>query len=105
MTNNSSTRFQFASDFDGDLYLFPMNLDEPDYERHWHVWVILADGSRKEAPLEKTAMCVNDGEVTNPLGDSGHQMVAGWNVNFMYCLEIEIRIGSGPSIRIPHPWK
>ena len=103
MTSEPADRFQFASDFDGDLHLFPMNLDEPDYERHWHVWVILADGSRKEAPLETPVMCVNDNEVTNPLGDSGHRKVAGWYVDFMYSSEIEISIGSGPAFRIRHP--
>ena len=70
-------RFQFASDFDGDLHLFPKNLNEPDYERRWQVWVILSDGERKEAPVCTPVMCVVDGKVTNPLGDSGHQKVAG----------------------------
>lgn len=37
MTSEPADRFQFANDFDGDLDLFPMKLDEPDYERHWHV--------------------------------------------------------------------
>lgn len=103
ITSEPADKFQFASDFDGDLHLFPNNLDEPDYERRWHVWVILSDGGRKEAPLDTPVMCVVDGVVTNPLGDSGHRQVAGWNVDFMYSSEIEIRIESGPAIRIPHP--
>ena len=103
MTSDSTDRFQFASDFDGDLHLFPKNLDEPDYQHHWEVWVILADGSRKEAPLYTPPMCVNDGVVTNPLGTSGHQQVAGWDVDFMNASEIEVIIDSGPAIRIRHP--
>jgi hypothetical protein len=96
-------RFQFASDFDGDLFLFPQDLDEPDYERHWQVWVILADGSRKQAPLDTPVMCVVGGKVTNPLGDSGHRKVAGWYVDLMNASKIEISIGSGPAIQIRHP--
>ena len=61
MTSVSADRFQFASDFDGDLHLFPKNLNEPDYQDRWEVWVILADGSRKKAPLFTPPMCVNDG--------------------------------------------
>jgi len=30
MTSDSADRFQFACDYDGDLHLFPKNLDEPD---------------------------------------------------------------------------
>ena len=77
MTNDSADRFQFSSDFDGDLHLFPKTLDEPDYQTRWRVWVIQADGSRKEASLCTPVMCVVDGVVANPLGTSGHQQVAG----------------------------
>lgn len=103
MTGDMVDRFQFASDYDGDLHLFPRNLAEPDYRNRWEVWVILADGSRKGAPLYTPVMCVHDGEVTNPLGDSGHQQVAGWDVDFMNASEIEISIDSGPAFRIRHP--
>ncbi len=103
MTSDSADKFQFASDFDGDLHLFPKNLDEPDYQHRWQVWVIHSDSSRSEAPLCTPVMCVNDGEVTNPLGTSGHQQVAGWYVDFMNASEIEIIIDSGPAIRIRHP--
>ena len=96
-------KFQFASDYDGDLHLFPKNLDEPDYQDRWEVWVILADGSRKKASLYTPPMCVNDGVVTNPLGTSGHQQVAGWDVDFMNSSEIEVIIDSEPPIRIQHP--
>ncbi len=65
--------------------------------------MIQSDGSRKEAPLCTPVMCVNNGEVTNPLGSSEHQKVAGWDVDFMYASEIEIIIDSGPVIRIRHP--
>ncbi len=103
MTNNSAGKFQFASDFDGDLHLFPKNLNEPDYQHRWHVWVIHSDSSRSEAPLCTPVMCVNDGEVTNPLGTSGHQQVAGWYVDFMNASKIEIIIDTRPAIRIRHP--
>lgn len=65
--------------------------------------MILANGSRKKAPLETSAMCVNESEVTDLLGDTAHREVVGWNVHFMDSSEIEIRIRSGPAIRIPHP--
>lgn len=52
MMSGFAGKFQFASDFDGDLHLFPKNLDAPDYQDRWHVWVIQSDGSRKEAPLD-----------------------------------------------------
>ena len=103
MTSESADRFQFASDFDGDLHLFPRNLDETNYQHRWHVWVILSDGSRKEAPLCSPVMCVSDGKVTNPLGETGHRQVAGWEVDLMYASEIEIIIDSEPVIRIRHP--
>ena len=96
-------RFQFASDFDGDLHLFPGDLDEPDYQNRWKVWVIQTDGSRQMATLYTPPMCVNDGVVTNPLGADGHQQVAGWYVDFMNASEIEVIIDSGPAIRIRHP--
>jgi len=103
MTINAAARFQFASDFDGDLYLFPSNLDEPNYQQRWQAIVFLADGSRREAPLDTPPMCVNDGVVSNPLGESGHRQVAGWNVDFTDSSEIEISIDEGPAIRIKHP--
>ena len=103
MTSDSTDRFQFASDYDGDLHLFPDDLDEPDYQHRWEVWVILADGNRKKASLYTPPMCVNDGVVSNPLGASGHQQVAGWDVDFMNASEIEIIIDSEPPIRIRHP--
>ena len=103
MKSDSADRFQFACDYDGDMHLFPRNLDEPDYQQRWHVWVIHSDGSRTEAPLYSPVMCVNDGVVTNPLGTSGHQKVAGWDVHFMDVPEIEIKIDSEPAIRIRHP--
>ena len=99
----SAKRFQFASDFDGDLHLLPQNRNEPDYERRWQVWVILSDGERKEAPLNTPVMCVANCKVTNPLRDSSHQKVAGWDVDFLYSSEIEIKMDSEPAIRIRHP--
>ena len=96
-------RFQFASDFDGDLHLFPANLDEPDYQHRWQVCVLLSDGSRKAASLGSPVMCVDDGRVTNPLGESGQRKVAGWDVDFLNSVEIEITIDGGAAIRIPHP--
>jgi hypothetical protein len=105
MTSDSPDQFQLACDFDGDLHLFPRNLDEPDYQTRWQVWVIQADGSRTEAPLYSPVMCVNDGVVTNPLGTSGHQQVAGWFVDSLNASEIEISIDFGPAIRIRHPWR
>jgi hypothetical protein len=95
--------FQFASDLDGDLHLFPKNLDEPDYQHRWQVWVLHPDGTRNEAPLCSPMMCVNDGVVTNPHGLSGHQEVAGWWVDFFNSSEIEIAIDSEKVIRIRHP--
>ena len=105
MTSDSADQFHLACDFDGDLHLFPKNLDEPDYQHRWRVWVIQADGSRKEAPLYSPVMCVNDGVLTNPLGTSGHQQVDGWFVDSWNASEIEISIDSGPIIRIRHPWR
>ena len=85
------------------MHLFPRNLDEPDYQDRWEVWVILADGNRKMAPLCTPVMCVNDGKVTNPLGTSGHRQVAGWDVDFMNSAEIEVIIDSQPAILIRDP--
>jgi hypothetical protein len=95
--------FQFASDIDGDLHLFPRNLDDPGYRERWRVWVILADGSRSEAPLCSPTMCVTDGAVTNPYGASGHREVAGWYVDSVGGSEIEVAIGTSPVIRVRHP--
>ena len=72
MTQDHADRFQFASDLDGDLHLFPKDLDEPEYPRRWRVWIISADGCRSEAALSTPYMCVNDGVVSNPHGVSGH---------------------------------
>ena len=78
-------------------------LPDTDYQHRWHVWVIHSDSSRSEAPLCTPVMCVSDGEVTNPLGTSGHQQVAGWYVDFMNASKIEIIIDTRPAIRIRHP--
>ena len=103
MTTNSPARFQFAKDDDGDSYLFPSNLDEPDYQQRWQVIVILADGSRREAPLVTPIMCVIDGVVSDPFAFSGLRQVTGWDIDFKYSSEIEISIDEGPAIRIKHP--
>ena len=105
MTSDYTDQFQLVCDFDGDLHLFPKNLDEPDYHTRWRVWVIQADASRKEASLCTPVMCVNDGVVTNRLGTSGHQQVAGCFVDSLNASEIEISIASGPFVRIRHPWR
>lgn len=103
MLSESTNLVQFASDIDGDLHLFPMNLGEPDYEGRWQVSVLHSDGTRSKAPLCSPTMCVNDGVVTNPFGDSGHREVAGWYVDSLNASEIEISIDSVPSVRIRHP--
>ncbi len=103
MLTEHADLFQFASDIDGDLHLFPRYLDEPDYQSRWHVWVIDADGTRTEAPLCSPTMCVNGGLVTNPYGPSGHQDVTGWWVDALNANEIEIKIDNGPVIRMRHP--
>lgn len=97
MQGDSSDLFQFASDIDGDLHLFPRSLSDPDYPSRWHVWVIRDDGTRSEAPLCTPMMCVNNGVVSNPLGQSGLQTLAGWYVDSVNASEIEV------TIRIPHP--
>jgi hypothetical protein len=94
---------QFASDGDGDLHLFPRNLDEPDYEHRWQVWVIRTDGSRHEAPLCSPFMCVIGGVVTNPYSTTGHRSVPGWYVDYLNAAEIEVVIDTSSIIRIPHP--
>jgi hypothetical protein len=71
MLTEHADLFQFASDIDGDLHLFPRHLDEPDYQSRWHVWVNDVDGTRSEAPLCSPMMCVNAGVVTNPYGAAG----------------------------------
>jgi len=48
-------------------------------------------------------MCVNDGVVTNPLGQSEHKQVAGWYVDSLNASEIEIVLDSAPAICIRHP--
>jgi hypothetical protein len=103
MASDSADQFQFASDFDGDLHLFPKNLDEPDYQTRWRVWILHSDGSRSEAPLCSPMMCVNDGIVTNPHYTTGHREVAGWYVDSLNASEIEVSIDSGPVIRLRHP--
>ncbi len=105
MTSDSTDQFQLACDFDRALHLFPRNLDEPDYQTRWRVWILHSDGSRKEASLCTPVMCVNDGVVRNPLFPSGHRQVAGWFVDSLNASEIEISIDSGPFIRIRHPWR
>ena len=95
--------FQFASDIDGDLHLFPRNLNEPDHQNRWHVWLINKDGNRSEALLNSPMMCVNDRMVTNPYGKSGYQEVAGSWVDSLNAAEIEISIDVGRAIRIQHP--
>jgi hypothetical protein len=94
---------QFASDFDGDLHLFPASLEERDYALHWQVWLIGSDGSRREAPLSTVTMCVTNGVVSNPLGPDGHQRVTGWEVDFPHPGEIEICVDGQPVLRLKHP--
>lgn len=94
---------QFASDADGDLHLFPRDLDEPDYGGRWRVWVVRTDGTRTEAPLCSPVMCVTDGRVTNPHGSTGHREVAGWWVDSVNASEIEIMIDASSATRIRHP--
>ena len=101
--SDSADQYQFASDIDGDLHLFPRNFAEPGLYNRWRVWEIHSDGSRSEAIPCSPFMCVNDGIVTNPLGTSGHQYVAGWYVGSGDAPEIGISIDSGPVIRIRHP--
>ena len=103
MPSDSPDLFQFASDLNGDLHLFPKNLVESDYQNRWHVWVLNLDGTRSEAPLCSPIMCATDGVVTNPHGLMGHQPVAGWYVDSLNASEIEIVIDSRPAIRIRHP--
>jgi hypothetical protein len=103
MLPDSAELVQFASDIDGDLHLFPSNLDEPDYQMRWRVWVIHSDGTRSEAPLCSPIMCVNEGVVTNPYGATGLQSVPGWWVDELNVTEIEISNGAGPAIRMQHP--
>jgi hypothetical protein len=103
MTTRSANKFQFASDIDGDLHLFPKNLDEPDYQARWQVWVRLTDGTRKEAVLDSPIMSVRNGRVMNPYCPSGHQKIPGWFIDFFNASEIEVSIDSGPVIRISHP--
>ena len=103
MLPDSPDLFQFASDIDGDLHLFPRNLDEPDYQNRWQVWVILKDGTRSNAPVCSPCMCVNNGVVTNPHDIAGHREVAGWWVDDLGASEIEVSIDGEPPILIPHP--
>lgn len=103
MPNDSPDQFQFASDIEGDLHLFPKSLDFPDYQNRWRVWVIHTDGTRSEAPLCSPMMCVIEGVVTNPHGGSGHQQVVGWLVESLNASEVEIAVESAPAIRIRHP--
>jgi hypothetical protein len=95
---------QFASDIDGDLHMFPRNIGEPDYEDRWRVWVLLADGSRTEAPLCSPLMCVTEGVVSNPFRSSGHERVAGWYVGLVGATGIEVAIENAAAVRIRHPW-
>jgi hypothetical protein len=103
MPNDLQELIQFASDFDGELLVFPRNLREPDYHNRWHVWVLHSDGTRSQAPLSSPMMCVNEGVVTNPHGLSGHQNVAGWYVDSLNATEIEIVIDAVTALRIRHP--
>ena len=103
MSNNSSDLFQFASDIDGDLHLFPKNLGDPDYEHRWTVTVIDHDDTCSNAPIASPFMCVDEGVVSNPHGTSGHRQVAGWFVESLNPHQIEVRIDSGPPIIVPHP--
>ncbi len=93
MTTRSASKFQFASDIDGDLHLFPKNLDEPDYPSRWQVWVRLTDGRREEAVLDSPIMCVHDGKVTNPYYPSGHQKTPA-------CLSISLMLRKLKSVSI-----
>jgi len=103
MTGDSKDLFQFASDIDGDLHMFPKDLTEMNYQNRWKVSVIHSDGTRSEAPLCSPMMCVNEGVVTNPHGLTGHQQVAGWYVDSLNATDIEVVFDSQPAIRIRHP--
>jgi hypothetical protein len=103
MPDAITSEFQFASDNDGDLHLFPSNINEPNYGDRLRVWVLHADDARTEAPFCSPMMCVTDGIVTNPYGSFGHREVAGWYIDSPNATEIEIVIDSSPAIRVRHP--
>jgi hypothetical protein len=105
MTDNPEDLVQFASDVDGDLHLFPKNLDEPNYHCRWDVWIVCKDGTREPATPSAPTMCIDKGRLSNPYGLGQERAVAGWLVelNFRDVSKIEISIDSGPPILIKHP--
>jgi hypothetical protein len=102
---NLADYFQMASDFDGDLYLFPKNLEEPNYQRRWRVWIIEGSGESREALPSSAMMCVTNGKVTNPLGVSGHCNLEGWCIDSISAEAVEIQLDGQSPIRFEHPFK
>ena len=100
---NLADYFQMASDFDGDLYLFPKNLDEPNQQRRWRIWVIEENGEAREALPSSALMCVRNGKVTNPLGISDHCSVDGWCIESIGAKAVEIQLTGQDPIRFEHP--
>jgi hypothetical protein len=95
--------FQMASDYDGDLHLFPRNLEEQNYIMRWKVWIIDQHGQAKPAPAYDPIMGVKDGRVTNPLGPDGNRSVNGWWVDSVGAQAIELQIDDQAPIRFVHP--
>jgi hypothetical protein len=85
------------------MFMFPADLDEPDYQHRWQVWEINSAGERAEMSISPCFMCVRDGVVWNPFWPGGGQVyIDGWHIPFNS--EIEMSIDSGPSVRVRHGW-